>query len=91
MGYGKIKLPKGHTWKSYTKLLLSTLPLELANHYKKRFIKFIKYWNKKGCPLRNNLQDKLPNGAKILEKLSTRGKKDKKLLVYTKQLKRLPN
>lgn len=84
MGYGKVKLPKGHNWKSYTKLLLSTLPPELANHYKKRFIKFMKYWNKKGCPVRNNLENKLPEGAKILEKISTRGKKDKKLLVYTK-------
>jgi predicted phosphoadenosine phosphosulfate sulfurtransferase len=84
MGYGKVKLPKGHNWKSYTKLLLSTLPPELANHYKKRFIKFMKYWNKKGCPVRNNLENQLPDGGKILEKISTRGKKDKKLLVYTK-------
>ncbi len=36
MGYRSVKLPKGHTWKSYTKLLLDTLPEELKKHYTKK-------------------------------------------------------
>ena len=57
MGYRKMSLPKGHSWKSYTKLLLSTLPEELAGHYKKKFIKFMVYWNKKGCPVKDGFEE----------------------------------
>ncbi len=87
MGYRKITLPKGHTWKSYTKLLLSTLPNELSDHYKKKFVKFMKYWNKIGCPIKEEFSDVLPPEAKLLDKFSTRGKKDKKLLTW----KRIPD
>lgn len=83
MGYGKVKLPKGHTWKSYTKLLLSTLPIALQKHYKQKFIKFMRYWNKNGCPVRSEDIPRLPSQAKMLDKISTRGKKDKKLVVWT--------
>jgi predicted phosphoadenosine phosphosulfate sulfurtransferase len=37
------KLPKNHTWKSFTKFLLNTLPKETADNYRSKFIKFIKY------------------------------------------------
>lgn len=84
LGYRKVQLPKGHTWKSYCKLLLSTLPNELSTHYKKKFCKFMKYWNKVGCPIREEFKEKIPKEAKILNKFSTRGKKDKNLLVWTK-------
>lgn len=84
LGYRKVNLPQGHTWKSYTKLLLATLPDELSGHYKKKFVKFMKYWNKKGCPVSNDFSLELPEGAVILDKLSSRGKKDKRLLVWKK-------
>lgn len=87
LGYRKVNLPPGHTWKSYTKLLLATLPDELSSHYKKKFVKFMKYWNKIGCPVTNEMEDRLPAGAVVLNKLSTRGKKDKRLLVW----KRIPD
>lgn len=35
MGWKNIKLPNGHTWKSYAEFLLSTLPEEAANNYTK--------------------------------------------------------
>lgn len=41
IGARKIELPPGHTWKSYCKFLLKTLPSETANTYKKKFIKFM--------------------------------------------------
>lgn len=37
MGWRSIKLPKGHTWKSYLEFLLTTLPSETAENYKKNF------------------------------------------------------
>ena len=38
MGYRIISLPEGHTWKSYTQFLLSTLPNDLRNNYIKKLI-----------------------------------------------------
>ena len=43
MGWREIKLPKGHTWKSYMEFLLSTLPEHSAENYKK--VKGRKYSN----------------------------------------------
>jgi predicted phosphoadenosine phosphosulfate sulfurtransferase len=87
LGYRKVKLPKGHSWKSYTKLLLSTLPEETAANYKRRFIKFIKYWHRKGCPINPKYIPNLPPEAMLLDKLATRGRKDRNLVVY----KRIPD
>lgn len=36
MGWKSIKLPPGHTWKSYMEFLLSTLPEEAAENYRKK-------------------------------------------------------
>ena len=51
MGYRNVRLPKGHTWKSYCKLLLATLPLEMASHYRQKFRKFMLHWYRKGSPI----------------------------------------
>lgn len=48
LGYHKVELPSHLTWKRYTKLLLSTLPKELSDSYKKKFIKFIRFWSREG-------------------------------------------
>jgi predicted phosphoadenosine phosphosulfate sulfurtransferase len=87
MGYRKVKLPKGHTWKSYTKLLLATLPEETANNYKKRFLRFIKYWHRIGCPVSEKDSVNLPKEAIRLDKMANRGSKDKRLVKY----KRIPD
>ena len=42
--YRSFKLPEGHTWKSFTKFLLDTLPKETSENFKQRFIQSIKYW-----------------------------------------------
>jgi predicted phosphoadenosine phosphosulfate sulfurtransferase len=47
-GYGTVTLPDGHTWKSFTNLLLSTLPKPIREHYIKRFRGFIKGWQGRG-------------------------------------------
>ena len=48
MGYRSIKLPEGHTWKSYTEFLLDTLPKRLQNNYVKKFEASIQFWHETG-------------------------------------------
>lgn len=47
-GYNKITKPDGHTWESFCNLLLSTMPKKTREHYRERFIKFIKGWQDRG-------------------------------------------
>lgn len=47
-GYNKIHKPDGHDWKSFCNLLLSTMPKKTQEHYRERFIKFIKGWQDRG-------------------------------------------
>ncbi len=48
MGYRSIKLPEGHSWKSYTIFLLDTLPARLRNNYIKKFNTSIQFWHETG-------------------------------------------
>lgn len=48
MGYRNITLPEGHTWESYTRFLLETLPERLRNNYIKKFNTSIEFWHKTG-------------------------------------------
>lgn len=48
LNYKSIKLPEGHTWKSFVKFLLDTLPKESAENFKQRFIQSIKFWGRVG-------------------------------------------
>ena len=47
-GYNKITLPEGHTYKSFCKLLLQTMPEITRNHFMERFRVFIKGWKGRG-------------------------------------------
>lgn len=48
MGYRNITLPEGHTWESYTRFLLDTLPPRLRNNYVRKFNTSIEFWHKTG-------------------------------------------
>lgn len=48
LGYRDITLPKGHTWKSYTIFLLSTLPKRIRDSYIKKFKKSLQFWHNTG-------------------------------------------
>jgi predicted phosphoadenosine phosphosulfate sulfurtransferase len=48
MAYRSIKLPEGHTWRSYTDFLLSTLPARLRKKYIEKFRTSIKFWHDTG-------------------------------------------
>lgn len=55
LGYRSFKLPEGHTWKSFTKFLLDTLPKEVAENFKMRFIQSFKYWGRVGRGLSDDI------------------------------------
>lgn len=44
MGYRGISLPEGHTWKTYTEFLLSTLPEKIREEYLKKFKTSAEFW-----------------------------------------------
>lgn len=62
MGYHNVTLPEGHTWKSFTVFLLSTLPSNVRNQYVKKFRTSIDFWHNIGGGLDddviNELRDK---------------------------------
>lgn len=60
-GWKNITLPKGHTWKSYTNFLLSTLDEEVRDNYVKKFNKSIKFWKEKGAALSEEIIEDLTN------------------------------
>lgn len=48
LNYHSFKLPEGHTWKSFVKFLLDTLPKEVSGNFKMRFAQSLKYWGRVG-------------------------------------------
>lgn len=59
MGWRSIKLPDGHTWKTYMEFLLSTLPKEAAENYRKKLQVSQEFWRTKGGCLSDALIKKL--------------------------------
>lgn len=48
MGYNKVTLPPGHTWQSFTNLLLMSLPKPTREHYVRNFKRFMAGWKRRG-------------------------------------------
>jgi predicted phosphoadenosine phosphosulfate sulfurtransferase len=59
MGWRSITLPAGHTWKSYMEFLLSTLPKQSAENFKKKLEFSQKFWRTKGGSLSDEVIAKL--------------------------------
>lgn len=79
MGWREIKLPKGHTWKSYMEFLLSTLPEHSAENYKKKLLTSIEFWRNKGGVLSEEVIEKLKQrNIPIVVKETTNYKTNKK-------------
>lgn len=83
IGYRQVQLPPGHTWKSYTHLLLESLPPEARANYIDRFEKFMAYWKEHGCGVPDEAFDKLPECAVVTNQITNRGKKNKRIVRYT--------
>jgi len=82
LGYKSFKLPPGHSWKSFAKFLLDTLPIEVGENFKMRFIQSIRFWARVGRGVRNTLIEELiknkikhqingktPHGRKLLSRV----------------------
>ena len=66
MGYRSLTLPEGHTWESYTKFLLDTLPVRLRNNYIKKFKTSINFWHTTGGGLEEHvIQELIDHGYNI--------------------------
>lgn len=61
-GYNNVTKPDGHTWKSFTNLLLATLPEKTRKHYQFRFRKFIKGWQDRGYSV---IPDEAPHDLEV--------------------------
>jgi predicted phosphoadenosine phosphosulfate sulfurtransferase len=47
-GYNKITKPEGHTWRSFSGLILNTLPPKTKEHYQNKIMLFLKWWMERG-------------------------------------------
>lgn len=66
LSYSSFSLPSGHTWKSFVKFLLDTLPQESSENFKSRFIQSIKYWGRIGRGLPDSvIEDMVSNKVKF--------------------------
>lgn len=59
LGYRSLTLPQGHTWESYTKFLLGTLPVRLRSNYIKKFQTSIDFWRRTGGGLEEHVIEEL--------------------------------
>jgi predicted phosphoadenosine phosphosulfate sulfurtransferase len=78
LGYKSFTLPEGHTWKSFTKFLLDTLPKEVSENFRMRFAQSIKYWSRTGRGLpERTIQELENNGIDFRENgFTAHGRKD---------------
>lgn len=66
MGYRNLSLPEGHTWESYTRFLLETLPTRLRNHYIRKFKTSIDFWHTTGGGLdEDTIRELVDHGYQI--------------------------
>lgn len=49
-GYNKISKPAGHTWESFARLLLESMPEKTKRHFDAKIFVFINWWSKRGYP-----------------------------------------
>jgi len=89
MGWKSIKLPPGHTWKSYMEFLLTTLPEEAKDNYKKKLQASKDSWRKAGGAMGPETILQLEaEGAPLIRTRSTnnRGAKNKEVVRFNDYL-----
>jgi predicted phosphoadenosine phosphosulfate sulfurtransferase len=63
-GQMKVTLPDGHTWQSFARLILKSMPKKLADHYDDKICQFINWWeNVKGGYVDENGNWRLITGS----------------------------
>ena len=49
-GYRAISKPPGHTWRSFARLLVNSMPPRTKEHYENKIVLFRKWWMERGYP-----------------------------------------
>lgn len=49
-GYNKIDKPDNHTWKSFAKMLMESMPTSSKEHYENKILLFTRWWMDRGYP-----------------------------------------
>ena len=49
-GYRRISKPQGHTWESFARLLIQSMPPKTKDHYWNKILVFRKWWMDRGYP-----------------------------------------
>lgn len=67
MGYRKITKPINHTWQSFAKLLISSMPPKTKVHYENKITLFNKWWIDRGYPdgIPDEVEAKLEASRKV--------------------------
>lgn len=79
LGYKNFTVPEGHTWESYTKFLLDTLPKRMQNNYMKKFQTSIRFWHETGGGLsEETYQELLEHGYRVRKNGCSNYTRDKK-------------
>lgn len=50
LGRNKVTLPPGHTWESFAKMLLATMPEPTREHYQEKILVFLRWHSRHGYP-----------------------------------------
>lgn len=83
VGWKCVKLPSGHTWKSYVEFLLTTLPDETRKTYEEKFATSIEFWQKRGGVLKDETVVELhAMGIKCAVRGKTNYKTDKNAVIF---------
>lgn len=66
LGNGKVTKPAGHTWESYTRFLLDSLPEAERDHYQDKIAVFIHWWReKRSTEMVDEADPKLESARKV--------------------------
>jgi len=73
----KVNKPDGHTWQSFSELLLASMPEKTAEHYRDKVAVFIKWWRDRGysggipdeAPASDEADRKTPSWRRICKAL----------------------
>jgi predicted phosphoadenosine phosphosulfate sulfurtransferase len=67
MGVIKIKLPPGHSWESYAKMLLGSMPPASREHYENKIAVFLNWYAQRGYP--TGIPDEAERGLESKKKV----------------------
>lgn len=65
-GYRRIGKPEGHTWESFAKLLLHSMPKKTQKHYENKFVLHKRWWMERGYA--DGIPDEVPYAVEAARK-----------------------